>query len=65
MSLNERFMAHLGDCQQCREVMESFFAEFPQPHPFCEKGWAILRESLKESASTEAGFLAKEQKREP
>lgn len=38
------WLEHTGHCRVCREVIEAYFAEMPQPHPFCERGRAILED---------------------
>lgn len=36
------FAEHCADCPQCREVMEAFYGELPQPHRLCATGRGIL-----------------------
>lgn len=41
-----QFQAHCGDCADCRNVLERFYAEAPQGnYRLCEKGKAILKSS--------------------
>lgn len=47
------FRDHMGDCQQCREVLEAFFAEMPQPHLLCDTGREILERLINKPDHTD------------
>jgi hypothetical protein len=41
----ERFKAHCVDCLLCRNVLNGFWGETPQPWPLCPVGRAMLEEA--------------------
>ena len=62
-----KFMDHVWECEQCKKVLEAYFAEMPQPFPVCPTGKHILErqkgkmENLLDGLDKHAQFLSRKE----